>query len=114
MKRLVRSIDVSLNGEHGAAKQASLCDIAAQLEKAARLRGAPVLEPAPAADGWRPLSGAPVGEPVLLAYKLGLGWAVGHKDEGGVWRGHEGSNWGDGTTRFVGWTPLPPPPKERG
>lgn len=29
--RLVREIDVLLNGEAGAAKQASLCDIAAQL-----------------------------------------------------------------------------------
>ena len=30
-KRLVREIDVILNGEDGAAKQASLCDIVAQL-----------------------------------------------------------------------------------
>ena len=31
-RRLTREIDVALNGEHGAAKQASLCDILSQLK----------------------------------------------------------------------------------
>jgi hypothetical protein len=31
-KRLVRELDVALNGEAGAAKQASLCDIVAQIK----------------------------------------------------------------------------------
>lgn len=33
-RRLVRRLDVALNGEEGAAKQASLCDIVAQVEGA--------------------------------------------------------------------------------
>ena len=32
-RRLVRELDVLLNGEHGAAKQASLCDIVSQLKR---------------------------------------------------------------------------------
>lgn len=32
-KRLVRELDVALNGEAGAAKQASLCDIVAQVKR---------------------------------------------------------------------------------
>jgi hypothetical protein len=36
VNRLVREIDVALNGEDGAAQQASLCDIAAQVKRAAR------------------------------------------------------------------------------
>jgi len=32
-RRLTREIDVLLNGEEGAAKQASLCDLVAQLKK---------------------------------------------------------------------------------
>jgi len=32
-RRLVRELDVLLNGEHGAAKQASLCDIVGQLKR---------------------------------------------------------------------------------
>lgn len=31
-KRLVRELDVALNGEDGAAKQASLCDIVSQVK----------------------------------------------------------------------------------
>ena len=31
-RRLVRELDVALNGEEGAAKQASLCDIVAQVK----------------------------------------------------------------------------------
>lgn len=41
-RRLVRQLDVALNGAD-AAKQASLCDIVAQVEALARLNG-PVLE----------------------------------------------------------------------
>lgn len=37
-RRLVRELDVLLNGEAGAAKQASLCDIVGQLRKAAECR----------------------------------------------------------------------------
>ncbi len=32
-RRLVRELDVALNGEHGAAKQASLCDLIAQVKQ---------------------------------------------------------------------------------
>lgn len=43
--RLVRGIDVALNGEHGAAKQAMLCDIAGLLEDECRKHGGlPLLE----------------------------------------------------------------------
>lgn len=47
VKRLVREIDVALNGEEGAAEQASLCDVAGQLKRVARDRGCPVLSEAP-------------------------------------------------------------------
>lgn len=60
---------------------------------------------------WQPIETAPDGESVLLAYKFGLGCAIGHKDDGGVWRGHEGTNWGNGLARFTHWMPLPEPPK---
>lgn len=62
---------------------------------------------------WMPIETAPEGEAVLLAYKFGLGVAVAHKDEDGVWHGHEGSNWGDGLARFSHWMPEPPPPTDR-
>lgn len=43
--RLVRGIDVALNGEHGAAKQAMLCDIAGLLDDECRKHGGlPLLE----------------------------------------------------------------------
>lgn len=41
--RMVRQIDVALNGEFGAAKQAMLCDITAQVVAEARKRGGPLL-----------------------------------------------------------------------
>lgn len=43
VRRLTREIDVALNGEAGAAPQASLCDIAAQVKAEASKRGAPLL-----------------------------------------------------------------------
>lgn len=54
-KRLVRELDVALNGEAGAAPQASLCDIVAQVKAETRKRGVPVLakleqRPAPVVD----------------------------------------------------------------
>ena len=52
VRRLTREIDVALNGEAGAAPQASLCDIAAQVKRAACLRGTPLLA-APVADDAR-------------------------------------------------------------
>lgn len=36
--RLVRELDIALNGEHGAAKQASLCDIVAQVREEWRIK----------------------------------------------------------------------------
>lgn len=48
-RRLVRRLDVALNGEAGAAKQASLCDIVGQLEDARPL----VYDPAYLrSNGW--------------------------------------------------------------
>ena len=61
-------------------------------------------------SNWNPLETAPVGESVLLAYKMGLGVAIGHKGEDGIWRGHEGTNWGDGKARFSHWMSEPEPP----
>ena len=43
VKRLVRQLDVALNGKAGAAIQASLCDIVAQVEHESAKRGRPVL-----------------------------------------------------------------------
>lgn len=43
INRLVRELDVALNGEDGAAKQASLCDVVAQVSKVAREQCRPVL-----------------------------------------------------------------------
>lgn len=45
---LARQLDAALNGEAGAAKQASLCDVVAQVEQASRKLGRPLLA-APAA-----------------------------------------------------------------
>lgn len=45
--RLVRELDVALNGEAGAAKQASLCDVVGQVSREARLRGQPILSSTP-------------------------------------------------------------------
>lgn len=38
-RRLVRELDVLLNGEEGAAKQASLCDIVGQVKREVQTRG---------------------------------------------------------------------------
>ena len=61
---------------------------------------------------WQPIETAPKGAAVLLAYKFGLGSAIGHKDEAGMWHGHEGSDWRDGLARFSHWMPLPDPPAD--
>lgn len=42
--RLVRELDVLLNGEDGAAKQASLCDIVSQVAQIVRESGRPLLK----------------------------------------------------------------------
>lgn len=42
-RRLVRELDVAINGD-GAAKQASLCDVVAQLKAVVRERGCPILD----------------------------------------------------------------------
>ena len=42
-RRLVRELDVLLNGAGGSAKQASLCDIVSQVAKHVRQTGAPLL-----------------------------------------------------------------------
>ncbi|MER0784055.1 hypothetical protein AAA534_15130 [Pseudomonas aeruginosa] len=47
-RRLVRELDVLLNGEEGAAKQASLCDLVGQVAAIVRERCAPLLSPAQA------------------------------------------------------------------
>jgi hypothetical protein len=57
-KRLVRNLDVLLNGEVGAAPQASLCDLVAQLE---RTGFSPPVSAAPqSGDHWQNVSMAPV------------------------------------------------------
>lgn len=43
VQRLVRELDAALNGEEGAAPQASLCDIVSQVAQAAKALGRPVL-----------------------------------------------------------------------
>lgn len=45
VNRLVRELDVALNGEAGAAAQASLCDVVAQVRLEAAKRGQPLLAP---------------------------------------------------------------------
>ncbi len=45
VNRLVRELDVALNGKAGAAAQASLCDVAAQVRLEAAKRGRPLLAP---------------------------------------------------------------------
>lgn len=50
VNRLVRELDVALNGEDGAAEQASLCDLVAQVQSTARANGAPLLA-APKQEG---------------------------------------------------------------
>lgn len=68
--RLVRELDVAINGEDGAAKQASLCDIVGQV-KAMGLK-----QPAPVADGM-PLDTAPKdGTTIELLYEGK--WYSGH------------------------------------
>ncbi len=67
-KRLVREIDVILNGEEGAAKQASLCDLVGQIEKL-KSTPAPLDE---AAKDIRPLDEI---EPIELDV-----FYIGHRD----------------------------------
>ena len=50
VKRLVRRLDVAINGENGAAPQASLCDIVAQVEKAFRDAATPPAQAAEAVE----------------------------------------------------------------
>ena len=57
VNRLVREIDVALNGEQGAATQAALVDIVAQVRMAARKRGAPLLVEGATAPLQHPTSG---------------------------------------------------------
>lgn len=52
--RLTRELDVLLNGEEGAAQQASLADLVAQLRTVVRNTGKPVL-PAPDVPPWEEL-----------------------------------------------------------
>lgn len=47
-RRLVREMDVLLNGEEGAAKQASLCDLVGQVSAIVRERRVPLLSPSQA------------------------------------------------------------------
>ncbi|HGY2559336.1 TPA: hypothetical protein ACNVWL_005261 [Pseudomonas aeruginosa] len=47
-RRLVRELDVLLNGEEGAAKQASLCDLVGQVSAIVRERRVPLLSPSQA------------------------------------------------------------------
>lgn len=49
-RRLVRRLDVALNGEAGAARQASLCDIVGQLEDLAPITYDPAYL---RSNGWR-------------------------------------------------------------
>lgn len=51
-KRLVREIDVIINGEEGAARQASLCDLVGQIKALASRGDDPRLLPE-LPDGWR-------------------------------------------------------------
>ena len=70
-KRLVRELDVALNGEDAAAKQASLCDIVGQVkDKRWKLVQADQKDSAKAAlDGWMPIESAPKdGRWILLHY----------------------------------------------
>ncbi|HBO2839603.1 TPA: hypothetical protein ACP31N_002659 [Pseudomonas aeruginosa] len=56
-RRLVREMDVLLNGEEGAAKQASLCDLVGQVSAIVRERRVPLLSPSQAEaerlEGWK-------------------------------------------------------------
>ncbi|WP_236209899.1 hypothetical protein, partial [Pseudomonas tohonis] len=47
VKRLVRELDVLLNGEEGAAEQASLCDLVGQVASVVRAKGSPLLSAPP-------------------------------------------------------------------
>jgi hypothetical protein len=49
--RMAREIDVALNGEAGAAKRPALCDVTAQIKRAARERGPLLAPPTPARSG---------------------------------------------------------------
>lgn len=63
--RLVRELDVLLNGESGAAQQASLCDIVGQVASVVREQGAPLLSAPPAAgvpEGWKLVPVEPTAE----------------------------------------------------
>lgn len=62
IQRLVRELDALLNGESGAAQQASLCDIVGQVASVVRERGMPLLSAPPAAgvpEAWQPMETAP-------------------------------------------------------
>lgn len=62
VKRLVRELDVALNGKEGAAQQASLCDVVSQVVREAAKLGRPLI-PAPAQPGQE-------GESVARVYTM--------------------------------------------
>lgn len=79
--RLVRELDVALNGTEGAAPQASLCDVVAQVQRIARERGAPVLARSAA---QQPAGGEAVVDEAMIeraarGYYAGDTFAVGAK-----------------------------------
>ncbi|EPB6908137.1 hypothetical protein L4Q18_000781 [Pseudomonas aeruginosa] len=61
-RRLVRELDVLLNGEEGAAKQASLCDLVGQVSAIVRERRVPLLSRSQAEDA--PVIGCLCGMPM--------------------------------------------------
>jgi hypothetical protein len=113
---LVQELDVLLNGEEGAARQAGLCDIVAQVQKQG------ITTQPPAAAQWiKPEEQLPTDEtPVLALFQDGrrrvaeLRWEhPGHEeafkafrywddpdDDGQCWEWHD----------IVGWRPLPDAP----
>jgi len=86
-RRLVRELDVHLNGEAGAAKQASLCDIVAQVKRKGIRAGqrAGVAEDACSycnGKGWRDEGDPEIGSAIMDCHHcFGTGSATVHKHE---------------------------------
>lgn len=115
VKRLVRELDVAINGEAGAAKQASMCDIVAQVKRHGLV--APPSVATGCAGEWLPIESAPMdfGSRVLLGCAehsvviLAQWMRVGAH---GYWKSPCGQ---DGEDHFCAsspshWQPLPEPP----
>lgn len=113
VNRLVRELDVALNGEAGAAKQAALCDIVAQVRLAMRRRGGPLLANVEQlTTSWKPIETAPMDTAGVVVYAR-MTCCGGGQGYVRMVAGRQNGRWvypNEHTFEFKLWMELPPEP----